>query len=241
MLSEGCPSTSIHGTHVAYVDARCRCPEARKAVRDYERIRQREVRAGAPRRLVSSVGSARRLQALHAIGWPSAELCLRLGVARGVESAWTIGRREVMQRRVAERITALYLELHERPGPSLAAQTRAVNKGWLPPLRWLGKNMEILDTQPWRAGLEPDWAAVERIAAGSLPWRECSRIERRLAVQALSRRGYSVNAMARRLERCGSADPGANALRMVARDLAWLRDAGLVPRRSHGLQVERAS
>lgn len=231
MIAADCPSTSIHGTHTAYTDHRCRCPQARAAVAYYELIRQREVRAnGGPGRLVPSVGTTRRLQALHAVGWPAWDLAPRLGVVIGVETSWARGDRQITQRRVAERISAVYLELHERPGPSLAAQTRALNKGWVPPLRWVGKDMDDPLETPWRLGREPDWAAVERLVAGEMAWRERPKIERRLAVEILRSRGMSVNAIGRRLE--ATADPDANAQRMVQRDLVWLRERGLLAERA---------
>lgn len=231
MIAADCPSVSIHGTMTAYTDHDCRCQRARDACSAYQNDRRARVAAGGPN-LVSPLGSIRRLQALACMSWPAHALGERMGRDHGQVSRWMAGNegRPHVLRTTAEMITALYGDLWETEGPSHRAWMMSRRLGWIPPLRWAGKNMDDPRATPWQMGGEPDWAAVEHIAAGLLPWRERTKLERRLAVAKLHRQGLTKNAIGMRLEntRC----PDANAERLVQRDVTWLRAAGLVQRRA---------
>lgn len=84
--------------------------------------------------LITSVGTARRLEALAVLGWPWPALEQRLSLPR----------QTLMFRRARPRIRAgyarevrdLYEQLSMRHGPSAHAAHRAAAKGWLPPLAW---------------------------------------------------------------------------------------------------------
>jgi len=86
---------------------------------------------------VDATGSARRLQALVVIGWPTRELAIRLGGRdHGTVTDITSQNNRSIRRETAERIKALYDELWDQPGPSRLSAQRAEKRGWLPPLAW---------------------------------------------------------------------------------------------------------
>lgn len=90
--------------------------------------------------LVTSVGTARRLEALAVLGWAWPLLDQRLDLPR----------QTLMFRRARPRIRAgyarevrdLYEQLSMRPGPSAHAARRATAKGWLPPLAWDDEDLD---------------------------------------------------------------------------------------------------
>lgn len=87
---------------------------------------------------VLALGTIRRIRALVAIGWPMPALSERLGTA-SPQSVQNLVRKPGdtrILRSTAEKIAALYDELHMLPGPSPISATRAARKGWAPPLAW---------------------------------------------------------------------------------------------------------
>lgn len=229
MIAADCPSVSIHNTVTAYTDHRCRCPRARELMRIGAAERKiRKVAAGGPLR-VDPTGSRRRLQALAVNCWGAVHLAERFDRDHAQVNRWMTGwdHRPTMLRSTVDRITAVYLELWDVEGPSDRVRAMALRKGWASSVCWLGRDMDDPAATPWPYQ-EPDWVAVERIAAGLLPWRERTKLERRLAVAILHRQGLTKNAIGMRLE--NTREPDANAERLVQRDVTWLRAAGLVER-----------
>lgn len=84
---------------------------------------------------VDGTGSARRLQALVAIGWPQAHLGARLGVTPSNMTRPVYGGGQVTAG-LARRVAALFDELQLTPGPSGRARLRAERNGWVAPLAW---------------------------------------------------------------------------------------------------------
>ena len=82
--------------------------------------------------MVNPVGSIRRLQALAAIGWPQQILADRLGLY-SEPNLLSPGR---IRAGTARRVTALFDELWDVPGPSSSARIRAARRGWAPPAGW---------------------------------------------------------------------------------------------------------
>lgn len=89
------------------------------------------------RAFVPACGTARRLQALCALGWPLRLLAQRLGdmhlrhlgdVCDGVQ--------EVVMACTARSVQKLYDQLSGTPGPSQQARRLARRRGWAPPLAW---------------------------------------------------------------------------------------------------------
>lgn len=182
-----------HDGERAYNAHRCRCPAARDAHARDEKRRRYDAARGIYRSL-PAVGTVRRLQALAAVGWPAYELAARLGHTSG-ESLLNITRRERVERRTAEKITALYDELSMLPGPSPTTRRRAAAKGWPPPLAWPDESIDnpAATPQPWlvEAAVEPDPIAVERVLAGEqLPLWPADRLE--IARRIVQRGGGSA-------------------------------------------------
>jgi hypothetical protein len=89
-----------------------------------------------PDTLVSSRGTARRLQALMAIGWDSTTLGLRLDVHKQQISKWRYGYQERIPYRMHCAVAALYRELESRPGSCERARIQARTHGYAPPACW---------------------------------------------------------------------------------------------------------
>jgi hypothetical protein len=121
-----------HGDVNAYRRG-CRCEDARDDRRLYMK-RGREGRL--PPGMVSSVGAARRLQALSALGWSATEIAERMGSSKTNVLQIRSGRRETMTRSVATRVEAVYEQLSGTPGGSDKVRNHAARAGWAVPLRW---------------------------------------------------------------------------------------------------------
>lgn len=82
------------------------------------------------------IGSARRVQALTAIGWSFTEQGRRCGMH--TQQVWELAWRKspLVSVATADRIHVLFEELSATPGPSTRARNAAVKHGWLPPLAW---------------------------------------------------------------------------------------------------------
>lgn len=83
---------------------------------------------------VSAVGTARRLQALVAIGWSFDALAKMMGTHRNV-LLHTLKRERVLARRARE-IAELFTRLHLTAGPSGKARRHASANGWPVPFAW---------------------------------------------------------------------------------------------------------
>lgn len=91
-------------------------------------------------------GTARKLQALVAIGWTQTYLAARIG--------WTVTNLNRLLHTPGERVAAatwtavdqLWDELQNTPGPSQRARTIAAAHGWAPPAAW--DNIDDPEEQP---------------------------------------------------------------------------------------------
>lgn len=84
----------------------------------------------------SKLGTARRIQALIAIGWRQIDLAALLGTSQAQVHCLAVARHRAIQPGTAERVAALYDELSMTHGPSRHAACRAIARGWAPPLAW---------------------------------------------------------------------------------------------------------
>lgn len=91
--------------------------------------------ADAPRWL-PALGTARRMQALAAIGWTVAQT----GRDAGLTPSWcrelVTGRRPRVTRETAAAVDAVFRARCMTPGPSRHARSCAARNGWPPPLAW---------------------------------------------------------------------------------------------------------
>lgn len=84
---------------------------------------------------VAAAGTARRLRALMVMRWPAAELARRLGLpAQAVGDL--VADRPLATPETAAAVQALYDELWDRPRPCERTRSRALARGWAPPMAW---------------------------------------------------------------------------------------------------------
>lgn len=182
----GCSATR-HGTASTY-NYGCRCPDAREAWRLYSK-RRRENRAQPG--YTSPIPSARKVQALMALGWPAYEITRRLGWSNASSNLQRIPKRARIYRHHADAIDRVYRELSGTAGPSATTRRRAKTAGYLPPLAW-----DCIDTDsaPPETSendeVEVDEIVVLRAASGRLPASEVRTEERRAAVARLAASGH---------------------------------------------------
>jgi hypothetical protein len=92
------------------------------------------------RGFVPSIGSRRRVQALMAIGWRHQDMnaWLRANAPQtGHRSNLILSKPgDLLERRTADAVRALYDALWSTPGPSASTRARSAAKGWVPPLAW---------------------------------------------------------------------------------------------------------
>lgn len=129
---EGCEA-HYHDTYSAYETAGCRCTAAREDHRLY-RKRLREGRAES--RMAPTWPSARRLQALCALGWTSVELGKRMDCRAAVVYKLATSDYATMFKSRVEAVNQVYAELCSTPGPSERCRGNARRNGWAPPFAW---------------------------------------------------------------------------------------------------------
>lgn len=147
-----------HGTALAYQVDKCRCPHGREAYRLY-RKRLKEKR-NQPLR-VPSHGVTRRLQALAALGWPAHTLAARLGYTDVAVQQWRRGRHSRVRLATHQRVTALYEQLWDQPGPSTYTRRRAAEYGWAAPMAW--DDIDDPDARPDTGARSPARGTPARI------------------------------------------------------------------------------
>lgn len=134
-----------HDTALAYQVDKCRCPTAREAYRLY-RKRLREHRHQPLR--VDATGTARRLQALAAIGWPTSDLAQRTGHSSIALQQWRSGRHRRVHRATHQIITSLYEQLWDTAGPSTYSRRHATRHGWAVPMAWSDDTIDDPNGRP---------------------------------------------------------------------------------------------
>lgn len=144
-MTRGVPgSRQPHGTTAR--GKFCGCPACMKAKAVYQQRRTLHNHSRLP-----ATGTRRRLQALAALGWPSAEIAARLGVSDAAVIARTSSSRTV-DRTNAARIRRVYDELSMTVGPSSITRKRALAKGWVPPLAWDDDSIDDPSAEPQGVG-----------------------------------------------------------------------------------------
>lgn len=159
-----------HGSTRGY-SAGCRCDPCRKARNEDERNRRKRREVLGVRRLVDGTGTVRRIRALWAMGWRSADIAARCGwgspQAISELAQPTTARRGVFLG-TAETVARVYDELCMTPGPSDMTRRRAVRNGYAPPLAWDDIDRDPEPHAPTRDD-DLDEVVVQRVLAGE--WR----------------------------------------------------------------------
>lgn len=157
------------------------CEPCRRAGNRYKQERLLSLMNGQPY-VHSSVGTARRMQAMVALGHSLSSLARRLNVSP--DQTWKWAHAEtVVTRRTAAKVGRLYDKLCMTPPPTTTraerhaaayARTVAKKNGWLPPLVW--QDIDDPDERPSRgvdrsgsSHDDVDPVVVARILAGD--WR----------------------------------------------------------------------
>lgn len=119
---------------------------------------------------INPLGTARRMQALNALGYSSHDLARRLSTPQA--TAWQLLRGGTwVSPEMAQRVDSLYRALCMTPGPSQESRRRAIINGYAPPLAWT--DIDNPDEVPHtareathRTADEVDEAVVIRIMSG---------------------------------------------------------------------------
>lgn len=159
---------------------------------------------GAP---VSSVGAARRLQALTCLGWSINRLADEGGLDRQPLDAALAGK--PIFARTARAVAALYEQLWDQPAPTgdhrerisaSRARRRAEASGWAPPLAWDDETIDDPDATPYAGDTDhdqPDELAVDAVLEGVRLHLAGATLH--AAVHALAEAGHGPRVIAERL------------------------------------------
>lgn len=210
MTDKGECAAERHDTHDAYVNYRCRCPLARRAAMRYQkRLLLRKMHGEQP--IQPNVGTARRLQALLAVGWSTKQLGELLGCSGGQVGQWI--RSERVYSSTVEKVAAMYAEVSHLPPPHYRLRTvRLAEKfGWPPPAAWDDDTIDDPNAVPSVDAVTDDlWVddvavqlAVEGRAPRVLTPPELVAAVRILAVRGVGGReiGELLGVVYRRVER----------------------------------------
>lgn len=137
------PTDPRHGRPSGY-DAGCRESCCRRAAAEYEYRRRIDGILGR-RYTVPSLGTARRIQALVALGWTFGQLSERLGRCHDYARKLAFQSDTYVRATTAQRVADLYEQLSMTLPPTTTgrerwranyARTTAARNGWVPPLCW---------------------------------------------------------------------------------------------------------
>jgi hypothetical protein len=192
---ETCRSPRHHDSTKGYRGG-CRSGSSRVAA-----SREKAAYRKNPNRLIDSTGTARRLQALHAIGYGNPQLAARLFVSTQRVHELRIQKWPTVTRATADSVAWLYIELSEDPPTGRAAtiaRGSAAKLGEQPPEAW-DPDTDAIDDP----GAEPyAWrpSGWDEAVAARRERRTRERQERMAEVADLERAGLTVEQIARSLD-----------------------------------------
>lgn len=150
--------------------------------------------AGKPtlKPMVSSLGTARRMQALNYSGYGTRRLAALLGTREKDAHYWMIGHNKRVTARTDAKVRELFAKLWDKPGGDARAIAHAKACGYMPALAW--DDMDNPDAKPILArghSYEPvfDEVAVELAIHGRKP--HLHPLETREVVRILHARTWS--------------------------------------------------
>lgn len=160
----------------------------------YQAKRTKWIRAGIWPGMPDATGTARRLQALAALGWPPSVLARRIGVSRSTFEHIVKGHIQRTSAGVVAAVSDLYEELSMTPGPSDHWRRIAADKGWAPPLAWDDDTIDDPDAKPDLGQRRPlSWDERYR------ELRDCGHSDLHIAAKL----GIKPESMLRQLDRYG--------------------------------------
>ncbi|WP_165821712.1 hypothetical protein [Mycobacterium colombiense] len=146
---------------------------------------------------VPAVGTQRRLQALHAIGYQGRHLAELLGVEHSVVTAITSSRQPGVNAKTARAVARLFNELQMTQGPSKESRRRAAARGWVVPLAWdedsiddpaASPQMPEDDSSAWYE----DYCELKEIGLDDTQIAERMGIQRSSLLHRLRRRSHEL-------------------------------------------------
>lgn len=173
----------------------CRCAPCKEGHRRYGVLRE----LNPDRLTIDSTGTARRIQALAAIGWSYPLIAARLGVKTPRVGHLARQMHDRVTRTVHDQVATMYRELCMKTPPQgtraeryavTRAKAAAAANQWAPPLAW--DNIDNPDDTPQGVGFTPgradldDWLFLVR--AGENPTAAARRLN--TTIPALDRRAY---------------------------------------------------
>ena len=184
------PDDPRHGSWAGY-QVGCRDECCATAAWRYQKGRVLDAHRGRPR-MVSALGTRRRVQALACVGWTGYDIAIRLG--HGREWIRQVTMRDTIWRSTADAIANIYDDLcmvappvdtHSRRAIVSRTKNRAQRNGWAPPLAW--DDIDA-DAEPRTTSISDDTVdpvVVERLLAGqhipSTPAEKAEAMRRWLA------------------------------------------------------------
>lgn len=180
-----------HGTYTAYHRGGCRCPEGREAWRVYNK-RRREGRLEPA--VIPSLGTARRLRALAAIGWPRREIAARLSYGKQMVGHLERPLRPRITVRTAAKVAALYKELKDISGPCVRTRRKAAALGYWAPSLWV--DIDDPEDNPGAADEDFDEVAVARACRLGIDRVGLAEVDRREAKRRLLESALSAREVA---------------------------------------------
>lgn len=157
-----------HGTTAGHA-AGCRLLCCRAARNADERQRRKRRQVLGIVRTVPAVGTQRRIRALMALGWTSADLARSCGWKTSQAVTELLTARKWVHVGTAETVARVYDELCMTPGPSVVGRRRAAAKGWPTPLAWDEGAIDDPKARPHgntRGRRELDESVVDRLLHG---------------------------------------------------------------------------
>ncbi|MDE8648157.1 helix-turn-helix transcriptional regulator [Rhodococcus qingshengii] len=113
---------------------------AQRRISERHAISIRRIKPGTipsnPSALVTALGAQRRIQAMHALGWPMHMIVRDLGFGQVTIGGIAHGRQSHVTAERHRLIADWYRKVHMTPGPSDRARRLAQKYGWSVPLQW---------------------------------------------------------------------------------------------------------
>jgi predicted transcriptional regulator len=188
-----------HGTKGMYGKHNCRCFRCRLAT---SRLRADHRNGGglSEHLVISRAGTARRVQALHRIGYTAAEIGEFMGVTKQAVLYYRVYPGPIL-RDTAQRVSVAYEVLAYRPPRSPSAPTMrwAVRQGWATPFAWDDDTIDDPAAKPHGVRLTaPDRTVDDVAVAEALAGRPVAltRHERAAAVRLATARRLSAERIA---------------------------------------------
>lgn len=174
---QACTATRHGDTHTAYTTWRCRCPGARRAGAVY---RWQKANGTHQPKLVTALGTGRRIRALMAAGWSQAQIGEAVGLPASMISH--LSRTDRLMQATADRVAEVYdklsADIPPRTRGGTYARNMAMKRGWAPPLAWDNiDDPEAVPQSPEDSGAVDEVAVRRRLSGDQVKLNAAERAE----------------------------------------------------------------